>query len=217
MSTRRNDPFGARAALATPHNSVHIHRLDRLEQSLGVSVARLPYSIKVLIEAALRTCDGYQVTEADVKRLASWNAASPDPHEIPFKPARVVLQDFTGVPCVVDLAAMRDAVQRLGGDPKRINPLVPVDLVIDHSVQVDVFGNVIALERNAEIEFDRNRERYEFLRWGQQAFANFRVVPPATGIVHQVNLEYLAHGVLTAPDPAGGVAAYPDSLVGTDS
>jgi aconitate hydratase len=126
------------------------------------------------------------------------------------------MQDFTGVPAVVDLAAMRDAMKAAGGDPKKINPLVPVDLVIDHSVQVDVFGNVIALERNAEIEFERNRERYEFLRWGQQAFANFRVVPPATGIVHQVNLEYLARGVLTGPD-AGGTGAYPDTLVGTDS
>jgi aconitate hydratase len=217
MSTRPNDPFGARAALATPQGPVQIHRLDRLEQAIGGSLARLPYSMKVLVEAALRGCDGYQVTEADVKRLASWNANAPDAHEIPFKPARVVLQDFTGVPCVVDLAAMRDAVQRLGGDPKRINPLVPVDLVIDHSVQVDVFGNVIALERNAEIEFERNRERYEFLRWGQQAFNNFRVVPPATGIVHQVNLEYLARVVLTGPDRADGTAAYPDSLVGTDS
>ena len=136
---------------------------------------------------------------------------------MPFKPARVILQDFTGVPCVVDLAAMRDAVKRLGGDPKRINPLVPVDLVIDHSVQVDVFGTCDALERNAEIEFERNRERYEFLRWGQKAFRNFRVVPPATGIVHQVNLEYLAQGVLTQPDADGATVAYPDTLVGTDS
>jgi len=216
-SSRLNDPFGARAPLATPAGSVQIHRLDRLEKSLGTPLQRLPYSIKVLLEAALRTCDGYQVTEADVRRIASWKPAPSEPtQEIPFKPARVILQDFTGVPCVVDLAAMRDAVQRLGGDPKKINPLVPVDLVIDHSVQVDVFGNVIALERNAEIEFERNRERYEFLRWGQKAFANFRVVPPATGIVHQVNLEYLARGVLTGPD-AGGTAAYPDTLVGTDS
>ncbi len=146
----------------------------------------------------------------------AWNGAQGAPVEIPFKPARVILQDFTGVPCVVDLAAMRDAVRRLGGDPGRINPLVPVDLVIDHSVQVDVFGSNVALEKNAEIEFARNRERYEFLRWGQKSFRNFRVVPPATGIVHQVNLEYLARGVLTGPG-AGGAVAYPDSLVGTDS
>jgi aconitate hydratase len=217
MNPRLNDPFGARAALATPAGDVFIHRLDRLEKTLGVSIAKLPFSIKVLLEAALRACDGYQVTEADVKRIASWRGGADTAHEIPFKPARVILQDFTGVPCVVDLAAMRDAMRRLGGNPRRINPLVPVDLVIDHSVQVDVFGNVIALERNAEIEFERNRERYEFLRWGQRAFDNFRVVPPATGIVHQVNLEYLGRGVLTSPDAAGGTAAYPDSLVGTDS
>ncbi len=215
--SRLDDPFGARAALATAAGSLQIHRLDRLEKSLGTPLQRLPYSIKVLLEAALRTCDGYQVTEDDVRRIAGWKAAPADAaHEIPFKPARVILQDFTGVPCVVDLAAMRDAVKRLGGDPKKINPLVPVDLVIDHSVQVDVYGNVTALARNAEIEFERNRERYEFLRWGQKAFANFRVVPPATGIVHQVNLEYLARGVLTGPGP-GGTAAYPDTLVGTDS
>jgi len=216
-SSRLSDSFGARASLATPAGPLQIYRLDRLEQSLGVTLQRLPYSIKVLLEAALRTCDGYQVAEDDVRRIAGWSHGPSDvAQEIPFKPARVILQDFTGVPCVVDLAAMRDAVKRLGGDPKRINPLVPVDLVIDHSVQVDVFGNVIALVRNAEIEFERNRERYEFLRWGQKAFANFRVVPPATGIVHQVNLEYLAQGVLTGPDP-GGTAAYPDTLVGTDS
>jgi aconitase A len=216
-STRLNDPFGARAALDTASGPLQIYRLDRLEKKLGTSLQRLPYSIKVLLEAALRTCDGYQVTEDDVRRIAGWSPAPAEAaHEIPFKPARVILQDFTGVPCVVDLAAMRDAVKRLGGDAKKINPLVPVDLVIDHSVQVDVFGNVVALERNAEIEFQRNRERYEFLRWGQQSFANFRVVPPATGIVHQVNLEYLARGVLTGPD-AAGTAAYPDTLVGTDS
>jgi aconitase A len=209
------DSFGALASLATASGPVRIYRLDQLAQRLGLSLERLPFSIRVMLEAALRHCDGYQVTDADVERLARW-IPSPAEGEIPFKPARVILQDFTGVPCVVDLAAMRDAVKRLGGDPRRINPLVPVDLVIDHSVQVDVFGNVRALERNAEIEFERNRERYEFLRWGQQAFSNFRVVPPATGIVHQVNLEYLGRGVLTAE--AGGVTmAYPDTLVGTDS
>ena len=216
-ASRPNDPFGARAALTTPDGTFQIHRLDRLEKSLGVSLQRLPFSIRILLEAALRTCDGYQVTEDDVRRLAGW---SPRPAgaavEIPFKPARVILQDFTGVPCVVDLAAMRDAMKRLGGDPMRINPLVPVDLVIDHSVQVDLFGSAAALERNAEIEFERNRERYEFLRWGQKTFRDFRVVPPATGIVHQVNLEYLARGVMTTKG-GGGVSAYPDTLVGTDS
>ena len=215
-ATRPNDPFGARAALATPAGPVQIHRLDALSKSLGISLEKLPFSIRVLLEAALRTCDGYQVTEDDVKRLARWNPSAPGDTEIPFKPARVILQDFTGVPCVVDLAAMRDAVKKLGADPAKINPLVPVDLVIDHSVQVDVFGNVLALERNAEIEFERNRERYEFLRWGQKAFSNFRVVPPATGIVHQVNLEYLARGVLTSKQD-GETHAFPDTLVGTDS
>jgi aconitate hydratase len=213
---RSQDAFGARASLSTPAGAFQICRLDRLAARLGVAIDRLPFSIRILIEAALRHCDGYQVTEADVERLARWSPAAAEPIEIPFKPARVILQDFTGVPCVVDLAAMRDAFVRLGGDPKRINPLVPVDLVIDHSVQVDVFGNVLALERNAEIEFQRNRERYEFLRWGQKAFSNFRVVPPATGIVHQVNLEYLAQVVMHAPS-ADGPIAYPDTLVGTDS
>ncbi|MGH7740431.1 MAG: aconitate hydratase AcnA, partial [Candidatus Eiseniibacteriota bacterium] len=215
-ATRPNDPFGARAALDTPSGPVQIHRLDVLAKSLDVALDRLPYSIRVLLEAALRTCDGYQVTEDDVKRLAGWSPKSNVDAEIPFKPARVILQDFTGVPCVVDLAAMRDAVRKLGADPAKINPLVPVDLVIDHSVQVDVFGTSFALEKNAEIEFQRNRERYEFLRWGQKAFRNFRVVPPATGIVHQVNLEYLAHCVITT-DVGAERAAYPDTLVGTDS
>src|SRR5438034_4026333 len=204
MNTRLSDPFGARAALATPSGSFQIHRLDLLARALGVSLERLPFSIRVLLESALRNCDGFEVSEDDVKRIAGWSASGGEPVEVPFKPARVVLQDFTGVPCVVDLAAMRDAVRRLGGDASKINPLVPVDLVIDHSVQVDVFGNVRALETNAEIEFTRNRERYEFLRWGQKSFSNFRVVPPATGIVHQVNLEYLARCVVTAPDPRAG-------------
>src|SRR6266571_4110675 len=214
-ASRTDDRFGARSALATPDGTVQIYRLDRLARSPGVSLERLPFSIKILLEAALRTCDGYQVTEQDVERLARWSPTAPA-HEVPFKPGRVILQDFTGVPCVVDLAAMRDAVKRLGGDPRKINPLVRVDLVIDHSVQVDVFGAVIALERNAEIEFARNRERYEFLRWGSRAFSNFRVVPPATGIVHQVNLEYLARVVLTSGAGADAVA-FPDTLVGTDS
>jgi aconitate hydratase len=216
MNASARDFFGARSALSTPTGSVTIYRLDALAKSLGTPLEKLPYSIRIMLEAALRTCDDYQVTQADVKRLAAWSPAAREPVELPFKPARVILQDFTGVPCVVDLAAMRDAVARLGADAKKINPLVPVDLVIDHSVQVDVFGNVTALERNAEIEFARNQERYEFLRWGQQAFSNFRVVPPATGIVHQVNLEYLARGVLTAKHGSETIA-YPDTLVGTDS
>ena len=210
------DVFGARASLQTAGGPAVIYRLDRLEKSGRGAVSRLPFSIKVLLEALLRNCDGALVTEEDVTALASWKAQAPAPREVPFKPARVILQDFTGVPAVVDLAAMRSAMQRLGGDPARINPLVPVDLVIDHSVQVDYFGNAAALERNAQIEFERNRERYEFLRWGQQAFRNFRVVPPATGIVHQVNLEFLAKVVL-AQKSGGETVLLPDTLVGTDS
>jgi aconitase A len=216
MNASSRDAFGTRATLSTPSGAVVVHRLDKLASQLGVSLDKLPFSIRVLLESALRTCDDYQVTQDDVRRVAAWQATGAEATELPFKPARVILQDFTGVPCVVDLAAMRDAVKRLGGDPKKINPLVPVDLVIDHSVQVDVFGSVLALERNAEIEFERNKERYEFLRWGQKAFSNFRVVPPATGIVHQVNLEYLARCVL-ASKVGRETWAYPDSLVGTDS
>ena len=213
---RAADAFGARATLETSGGRTTIHRLDRLEQLGHGAVSRLPFSIKVLLEALLRNCDGRLVTEEDVTSMANWNAPSPASREVPFKPARVILQDFTGVPSVVDLAAMRAAIQRLGGDPAKINPLVPVDLVIDHSVQVDFFGNAAALERNAEIEFARNRERYEFLRWGQQAFQNFRVVPPATGIVHQVNLEFLAKVVLARKTDSETILI-PDTLVGTDS
>jgi aconitate hydratase len=210
------NPFGSRATLDTQGGKVTLFRLDALsKQGIG-HVDRLPVSIKVLLEACLRNCDGFEVTENDVKLLADWNAKSPAMEELPFKPARVILQDFTGVPVVVDLAAMRAAMARLGGDPKKINPLVPVDLVIDHSVQVDKYGTADALAENARIEFERNRERYQFLRWGQKAFDNFRVVPPATGIVHQVNLEYLAKVVLRRKLDGEDVAL-PDSLVGTDS
>ncbi|MBP6471063.1 MAG: aconitate hydratase AcnA [Chloroflexi bacterium] len=207
--TQQFDHFGARAKL--PGTNVHYYRLDKLGD-----VSRLPFSIKVLLEALLRTCDGYQVMPADVEKLARWHAPAPAKDEIPFKPGRVILQDFTGVPAVVDLAALRSAMARLGGDPKKINPHVPVDLVIDHSVQVDQFGSQAALFFNVEREFVRNRERYEFLKWGKEAFKNFRVVPPATGIVHQVNLEYLADVVMTKPE-GDGLVAFPDSLVGTDS
>jgi aconitate hydratase len=211
------DVFGARGTLETTHGPVTIYRLGTLQKAgLGPGLDRMPFSIKILLEAVLRSVDGELVTESDVRNLARWHAPAPADTEVPYMPARVVLQDFTGVPAVVDLAAMRAAVKRLGGDPRKINPLVPVDLVIDHSVQVDYFGSVEALKRNAEIEFDRNRERYEFLRWGQRAFANFRVVPPATGIVHQVNLEFLAKGVLTQKED-GATVAFPDSVVGTDS
>src|SRR5437867_2747161 len=213
----KSDVFGARSAFETSQGEAAIYRLDALARAgLAPALDRLPFSIKVLLESVLRNVDGELVTEADVKNLAAWNAAAPRDVELPFMPARVILQDFTGVPAVVDLASMRGAVERLGGDPRRINPLVPVDLVVDHSVQVDVYATPDALRRNAEIEFDRNRERYEFLRWGQKAFANFRVVPPATGIVHQVNLEFLAKVVMSRPEN-GSVAAFPDTLVGTDS
>ncbi len=213
----RPDIFGARATLATAHGSHTIYRLDALSKAgLADGLERLPFSIRVLLEAVLRNVDGELVTEADVKNLAAWSPAAPKDIELPYMPARVILQDFTGVPAVVDLASMRGAVKSLGGDPKRINPLVPVDLVVDHSVQVDAFASSEALAKNAEFEFLRNGERYEFLRWGQKAFANFRVVPPATGIVHQVNLEYLAKGVLTRNEDGKSVA-FPDTLVGTDS
>ncbi|NND99281.1 MAG: aconitate hydratase AcnA, partial [Pirellulaceae bacterium] len=210
------DPFNARDQFDTGNGSATIYRLSKLEEAGLGAVSKLPFSIRVLLEAVLRNCDGFTVTEQDVKNLAAWDAASPAKQEVPFKPYRVVLQDFTGVPAVVDLAAMRSAMQRIGGDPEKINPLIPVDLVIDHSVQVDFFGSDGALVKNVEIEFKRNRERYEFLRWGQQAFDNFSVVPPNVGIVHQVNLEYLARVVALKETPDGPVAL-PDTLVGTDS
>ncbi len=211
------DSFGARGTLETNQGGVTIFRLPVLEKAgLAPRLDRLPFSIKILLEGVLRSVDGELVTETDVRNLARWQASAPPEAEVPFMPARVLLQDLTGVPAVVDLASMRAAVKRLGGDPRRINPLVPVDLVIDHSVQVDVAGTPDALKRNMEIEFQRNRERFEFLRWGQKTFANFRVVPPATGIVHQVNLEFLAKVVMTRNDN-GHVVAFPDTVVGTDS
>ncbi|HXV70357.1 MAG TPA: aconitate hydratase AcnA [Acidimicrobiia bacterium] len=205
-----NDPFGARSTLETPLGAREIARLDVIE-----GVDRLPYSIKVLLESALRNLDGTSVTEADVREIAAYDATAVGESEIPFIPGRVVLQDFTGVPAVVDLAAMRAAIVRMTSDEgsaQKVNPLIPADLVIDHSVQVDAFARPDALIINSSKEFERNQERYEFLKWGQSAFANFRVVPPATGIVHQVNLEYLAKVVWD-----DGEHLYPDSLVGTDS
>ncbi len=215
-STPLTDPFGLRDTLQTAHGPVGIYRLTRLESQGMGTLSSLPYSIRILLEAVARHCDGYVIQQEDVQNLAQWKAGSPESVEIPFRPARVVLQDFTGVPAVVDLAAMRAAMHRLGGDPQRINPLIPVDLVIDHSVQVDRFGTADALQANIELEFQRNRERYEFLRWGQRAFDNFRVVPPGVGIVHQVNLELLAKCVVLRDDALGPVAL-PDTLVGTDS
>ena len=213
----KSDVFGARSSLSTGQGSLTIYRLDALAKAgLAPGLERMPYSIRVLLEAVLRNVDGELVTADDVRNLAAWNAPSPKDVELPYMPARVILQDFTGVPAVVDLASMRGAVKKLGADPRRINPLVPVDLVVDHSVQVDAFASPDALAKNAALEFERNRERYEFLRWGQKAFQSFRVVPPATGIVHQVNLEFLAKGVLTRKE-GSDTLAFPDTLVGTDS
>lgn len=216
MADNNNDTFGARSTVTVGGAEGTVYRIQKLEEDGIAEVSRLPYSIKILLEAALRQCDDFEITRQDVERIARWSPETAGKEEIPFKPARVVMQDFTGVPAVVDLAAMRDAIVELGGDPKAVNPLIPVDLVIDHSVQVDYYGLKKALELNAEREFERNRERYEFLRWGQEAFDNFRVVPPATGIVHQVNLEYLANVVQTVSGE-GGDTWLPDSLVGTDS
>ena len=209
-----SDSFGARSSLQVGGREFEIFRLDALQERFDV--ARLPYSIKVLLENVLRLEDGTSVSAADVEAIASWEAAAEPSVEIPFQPARVLMQDFTGVPAVVDLAAMRDAMDEIGGDPAAINPLVDVDLVIDHSVQVDAFGNERAFAVNAEHDFERNLERYSFLKWGQHSFDNFRVVPPATGICHQVNLEYLAQ-VVYSRENGGTLQAYPDTLVGTDS
>ncbi|MGN6257548.1 MAG: aconitate hydratase [Solirubrobacterales bacterium] len=209
-----SDSFGARSTLQVGGREYEIFRLDALQDRFDV--ARLPYSIKVLLENVLRLEDGTSVSAGDVEAIASWDAAAEPSVEIPFQPARVLMQDFTGVPAVVDLAAMRDAMEEIGGNPAAINPLVDVDLVIDHSVQVDAFGNERAFAVNAEHDFERNRERYSFLKWGQQSFDNFRVVPPATGICHQVNLEYLAQ-VVYSRENDGTPQAYPDTLVGTDS
>jgi aconitate hydratase len=205
-----NDPFGARTNLTLDSGEVEIYSLKMLDEKVAGDVFSLPFSVRVLLESLLRNCGGKFVKENDIEVFASWPESVGE--ELAYLPARVIMQDFTGVPAVVDLAAMRSAMEAIGGDPTKINPLVPSDLVIDHSVQVDVFGTPAALQFNAEREFERNRERYEFLRWGQQAFDNFTVVPPATGIVHQVNLEYLAR----VAEVKDGVAM-PDTLVGTDS
>ena len=213
-----SDTFGTRGKIKYGGGEAVIYRLNRLSEAGIGQIDRLPFSIKVLLENALRNQDGHHFQAEDVEHLAAWDARNHQAVEIPFSPARVILQDFTGVPSLVDLAALRSAMARMGGDPQKINPMVPVDLVIDHSVQVDVFASPDALDRNAEMEFLRNQERYEFLHWGQKAFENLKVVPPATGIVHQVNLEYLARVVQLYADPQGdGLVALPDTLVGTDS
>ena len=208
--------FATRASLRAGAQDVDIFRLEALEKSGVGNVSRLPFCLKILLENLLRNEDGRSVKKDDIENLARWDPASPDRKEIAFRPARVLLQDFTGVPAVADFAGMRDAMARMGGDPRKINPLQPVELVIDHSVQVDFFGSPDAFQANARLELERNRERYAFLRWAQTAFDNFRVVPPDTGIVHQVNLEYLARVVFQA-EINGKPVAYPDTLVGTDS
>ncbi len=210
----KSDTFGSKSPLKVGKETFHIWRLDALEKR-GLPVSRLPFSLKILLENLLRTDDGTKDFAEDIETLARWQPKEISDREINFTPARVLLQDFTGVPAVVDLAAMRDAMRRLGGDPRKINPLSPAELVIDHSVQVDEFGTRLAFRYNVEREYERNRERYTFLRWGQEAFQNFRVVPPGTGIVHQVNIEYLARVVFRNDD--NGLIAYPDTLVGTDS
>ncbi|MDQ1080006.1 aconitate hydratase [Pseudoroseomonas cervicalis] len=209
------DSLKARQALTVDGKVYHYFSLPEAAKSIG-DISRLPFSLKVLLENILRFEDGRSYTTNDARAVAEWVKEGKSDKEVPFRPARILMQDFTGVPAVVDLAAMRDGITKLGGDPRRVNPLVPVDLVIDHSVMVDVSASPTALQKNVDIEFERNGERYEFLRWGQEAFNNFRVVPPGTGICHQVNLEYLAQGVWTATD-AGDTFAYPDSCYGTDS
>src|SRR6266446_3054567 len=207
------DSFKARTTLKVGTEQYEILSLSALK---ALNVDRLPFSLKILLENLLRFEDGVNVTKSDIDALLKWDPKAAPNHEIAFTPARVIMQDFTGVPCIVDLAAMREAIVRLGGDPQRVNPLAPAELVIDHSVQVDQYGSADSLRHNNEIEFSRNGERYMFLRWGQTAFSNFKVVPPNTGIVHQVNIERLARVIFSA-DGSGKSVAYPDTLVGTDS
>ncbi|NQW05652.1 MAG: aconitate hydratase, partial [Acidobacteria bacterium] len=216
MHTMSLNSFRTRQSLIVGDDSLDYFSLPALEAAGFPSVARLPYSLKILLENLLRREDDAFVKADDIRALASWDVRTPGQKEISFMPARVLLQDFTGVPCVVDLAAMRDGIVALGGTPEQVNPLQPVELVIDHSVQVDHFGRADAVELNAALEYHRNRERYMFLRWGQDAFDNFRVVPPETGIVHQVNIEYLAR-VVCRDTTGDRPLAYPDTVFGTDS
>ncbi len=211
---KKQDPFQARTPFETGSGTAVMYKLSALDGMTHLE--KLPYSIRILLESALRNCDNFEVCEKDIRNIANWTPTG-ERMEIPFKPARVILQDFTGVPCVVDLAAMRSAMERLGGDTKKINPLVPVDLVIDHSVQTDFFGTSDAFAKNLELEFHRNRERYALLRWAQNTLDNFRAVPPSMGIIHQINLEYLAKCVFLQKDETGADVAFPDTLVGTDS
>jgi aconitate hydratase len=215
VSTSSNS-FKSLSHLAVGKENFSYYRLKTLIESKLGHVDRLPFTLKILLENLLRQEDGVNVTRDDVMSVASWDPAKTSEKEISFIPARVILQDFTGVPCIVDLASMRDAIAAVGGDPKKINPLQQVDLVIDHSVQVDMFGAKDSFSENVKIEYDRNRERYSFLRWGQKAFQNFQVVPPGTGIVHQVNLEYLGQVVYTKTTSQSDML-YPDTVIGTDS
>src|ERR1700742_4127633 len=217
MATQSHpDSFQSRSALTSGSKKFQFFRLKALEEK-NIDLSRLPFSLRILLENLLRHEDGRSVTADDIKFLASWDPKAEPSREIAYMPARVLMQDFTGVPAIVDLAAMRDAMKTLGGNPERINPLQPAELVIDHSVQVDQFGTSGSYDLNAALEFQRNRERYAFLKWGQTAFRNFSAVPPGMGICHQVNLEYLARVVFTTSANAGVVRAYPDTLVGTDS
>src|SRR5580700_7544717 len=214
MSQSANS-FGSQTSLESGKKTYEIYRLNALEKK-GVNLSRLPYSLRILLENLLRHEDGKSVTADDIEFLANWDPKATPSREIAYMPARVLMQDFTGVPAIVDLAAMRDAMKQLGGNPEKINPLQPAELVIDHSVQVDEYGTKGSYDINAALEFQRNRERYAFLKWGQSAFRNFSAVPPGMGICHQVNLEYLARVVFTT-EVNGTLRAYPDTLVGTDS
>ncbi|MEM9490915.1 MAG: aconitase family protein, partial [Myxococcota bacterium] len=216
MSASSNDSFGSKATIAVGDRKVALYRLDALSKAGVGDVATLPYSLRILLENLLRNEDGKTVTRDDIAAVAGWDPKATPSQEVAYRPSRVILQDFTGVPAVVDLAAMRDAWVAMGHSADGLNPVAPSDLVIDHSVQVDSYGSLQSFGKNVELEYRRNRERYLFLRWGQQAFTDMRVVPPGTGIVHQVNLEYLARVVFTR-DVAGELVAYPDTLVGTDS
>ena len=198
MTTKNLNSFDTHAHITINHKKLSYHSLPRFAKSKGIDISKLPFSLKILLENLLRHEDGFAVKKKDIEALANWNPKAEPNDEIQFMPARVLLQDFTGVPAIADLAAMRGALKKLGGTPTRINPLPPADLVIDHSVQVDHYGTSDAFKVNADLEFERNSERYQFLKWGQTAFRNFRVVPPDTGIVHQVNLEYLAPVAMTA-------------------
>ena len=216
MTAIGQDTLGTRETMNVGGKSIAYYSLKKAAAKLG-DVSRLPFSMKVLLENLLRFEDGNTVTVEDIQAIVDWQKDRKSEREIQYRPARVLMQDFTGVPCVVDLAAMRDAMNALGADAKKINPLVPVHLVIDHSVMVDEFGSPKAFADNVELEYQRNGERYEFLKWGSKALDNFKVVPPGTGICHQVNLENIAQAVWTSTDAAGATVAYPDTCVGTDS